>query len=87
MLIVFLFLVPDESMSGWCPKTSNLGGLQNCTHDPRKSVLLGAMLKNTAECNAGTIFYNAVVQNPEQQSRKKFSKDKKKSLRIKHFSS
>ena len=70
------FLVLDESMSGWYPKTSKLGGLLNCTHKPRKIVPLGIMLKNAKEFNAGMIVCDDIVQNPEQQSRKKCSKDK-----------
>ena len=34
------------------------------------------MLKNAAEYNSGIIAYNDVVQNPEHQSRKKYSKEK-----------
>ena len=74
--MTLLFLVLYESMSGQHPKTSKLGGLPNFTHEPRTLVTLGAMLKNAAECNTCTVFYYDVVQNPEQQLRKKCSKDK-----------
>ena len=43
MLIRVLLLVLDESMSGWRPKTSKLGGLPNYTLEPRKPVTLGTM--------------------------------------------
>ena len=59
-----------------CPKTSKVGGLPNCKHEPRKLVLLVTMLKNAVECNAGMTVYIEVVHNIEQQSRKKHSKEK-----------
>ena len=34
------------------------------------------MLNNAAECGSGTIVCNGFVQNPEQQSRKKYSRVK-----------
>ena len=74
--MMFFFLVLDKSTSGWFPKTSKLGGIPNFTHKARTLVTLGAILKNYAECNKGTIFCNEIVQNPEQQSRKNYSKDK-----------
>jgi len=39
-LIKTMLLMLDESMSGWCPKTSKLGGLLNYTFEPRKPVPL-----------------------------------------------
>ena len=65
--MMLLFLVLDESISGWCPKTFKLGKIPNCTHEPRKQVPLGAMLKNVVECDTWTIVNNDVVQNPDQQ--------------------
>ena len=41
-------LLLDESMIGWCPKTSCLGGLPIYTYEPRKPVSLGTMLRNGA---------------------------------------
>ena len=76
MLKTQLFLALDELMSGQFPATSELGGLPNHTHKPRKPVPLGTMLKNISECNAGVMFCNDVIQNPEKQSRKKHSKEK-----------
>ena len=67
MLMPLLFLVLDDLMSGWCPKASKLGWLPNFTHKPRKPVPLLTMLNNYAEWNAGTIVYNDIVQNSEQQ--------------------
>ena len=34
------------------------------------------MLKNASKCDVGMLFCNDIVQNPEQQSRKKYLKDK-----------
>ena len=75
-LITLMFLMLDKSMSGYYPKISKLGGLPNYTHKTRKQVALGKMLKNSECWSAGMIVYNDVAQNPEQQSRKKHSKDK-----------
>ena len=72
-LVKTLLLVSDESMSGWCPKTSKLGGLPNYTLEPRKPVPLGTMFKNGAECKSGIIVFQDVTQNPEQQHRKEYS--------------
>ena len=72
-LIKTLLLVLDESMSGWCPKTSKLGGLPNYTFEPRKPVPLGTMFKNGAECKSGLIVFQDVVMDPEMQHTKEFS--------------
>ena len=49
ILMAFFFLVLDKSMSRWFPKTSKLGVVPNYTHEPKKLVLLGTILKNDAE--------------------------------------
>ena len=54
-------------MFGWFPKTSKLGGLKTCAHEPRKIVILGTMLKNSVEYNTDIIAHNEVSQNPDQQ--------------------
>ena len=36
---------------------------------------LGTILKNDSECDAGAMIHKDVVQNNEQRSRKKYSKD------------
>jgi hypothetical protein len=41
-----LFLILDESIPGWRPKPSKLGGLPNFTFEPQKPVPLGTMFKN-----------------------------------------
>jgi hypothetical protein len=65
-------LMMDESMSGWRPKTSKLGGLPNYTYEPRKPVPLGTMFRNSVECISGCLIYQDVVQLPEVQHRKDF---------------
>ena len=60
----FIFFVLDESMSRLCPKTSKLGGLPNCAHEPRKPVPLGAIIKKLVEYNTDVIFCNDIVKNP-----------------------
>lgn len=66
-----MLLILDESMSGWKPKTSKLGGSPNCTLEPRKPVPLGTMFKNGAERKSGLIVFNDAVQNLEQQVQKR----------------
>ena len=62
----------DESMSGWRPKTSKLGGLPNYTYEARKPVPLGTMFRNSVECVSGCLVFQDIVQLPEVQSRKKY---------------
>ena len=64
-LFVVDMLMMDESMSGWRPKTSKLGGLLNYTYEPRKPIPLGAMFRNAAECITGCLVFQDVVQLPE----------------------
>ncbi len=59
----------DESMSGWRPKTSKLGGLPNITYEPRKPVLLGTQMKNGVECLSGVLAFQDVVMAPEIQKK------------------
>ena len=75
-LIKIVLLMMDESMLGWRPKTSKLGGLPNYAFEPRKPIPLGAMLRNCAECHSGCVVHQDVVQSPEIQSQKKYHADK-----------
>lgn len=63
-------LLLDESMSGWRPKTSKLGGLPNMTYEPRKPVPLGTQLKNGVECLSGVLAFQDIVMAPEIQRQK-----------------
>ena len=71
-LLKVVLLLLDESMSGWRPKTSKLGGAPNLTYEPRKPVSLGTMFRNGVECISGIIVNQDVVQPPEVQARKKY---------------
>jgi len=72
-LIKTFLLLLDESMSGWRPKTTKLGGLPNYTFEPRKPVPLGTMFRNGVECISGVLVVQDIVQNPGQQSRKPYN--------------
>ena len=63
-------------MFGWCPKTSELGRLPNCTRKHRKIVALGVMLKNEAGGASSAIEHDEVVQNLEEQTINKCSNEK-----------
>lgn len=71
-LLKTVLLMLDESMSGWRPKTSKLGGLPNYTFESRKPIDLGTMFKNGAEGLTGMYVFQDVVQMVEQQQRKEF---------------
>jgi hypothetical protein len=71
-IIISLMVMLDESMSGWRPKTSKLGGLPNITFEPRKPVPLGTMFCNGADCMSGVLVFQDVVQAPEIQSKKPY---------------
>jgi hypothetical protein len=71
-----LFPILDDTMSGWQPKTSKLGGLPNFTFEPRKPVPLGTMFKYGAECLTGIMAFQDVVQNTEVQKEKQFYGEK-----------
>ena len=57
-----MYLVLDESMCGWRPKTTATGGLPNITFEPRKPKNLGTMVKNGAECISGIMTHHDIVQ-------------------------
>lgn len=66
LIKVFLVLL-DESMSGWCPKTSKFGGLPNYTFEVRKPVSLGTMSRDTVEVLPGVIMYLDPAMTREEQ--------------------
>ena len=78
-LIKTVLMLVDESMSGWRPKTSKTGGLPNITHEPRKPVDLGTMLRDGVECITGIFVYHDIVQAPTQMWEKKYLKPPTKS--------
>ena len=78
-LLEVTFLMLDEAMSGWRPKTSALGGLPNITSEPRKPVDLGSMYRDSVECITGIFVHHDIVQAPTQQWHKKYSNPPTKS--------
>ena len=66
----------DESMIAWVPKTSKLGGLPNCTFEPRKPTPLGTMLKDTAEIKTGILLNTDPLMSPSIQDKKTFASKK-----------
>jgi hypothetical protein len=60
----------DESMSGWRPKTTMLGGLPNYTYESRKPMPISTMFKNGIEGLVEIYVFQHVVQIVEQQQRK-----------------
>ena len=71
-LIWTSLLLLDESMSGWQPKISKLGGLPNYMFEPRKPVPLWTMFWNGVECMSNVLVFQDVVQLHEVQSPKKY---------------
>jgi hypothetical protein len=67
-----VLMMVDESMSGWRPKTTKLGGLLNYTFESRKPVSLGTMFCNGVQCASGILVVQDVVQNPEKQALKPY---------------
>jgi len=68
----FRQIVLDESMVGWVPKTSKLGGLPNYVCEPRKPVPLGTMLKDAAESSTGIMVHADPTMTPSVQDQKAF---------------
>jgi hypothetical protein len=72
-LLKTTMLLLDESMSGWRPKTTKLGGIPNITYEPRKPKPLGTMFRSGVECISGVLVAQDVFQLPEHQSAKSFN--------------
>ena len=49
------YLMLDESMLGWQPKTSMHGGQPNISYEPRMPVPLRTMIRNAVECTTGIL--------------------------------
>ena len=75
-LLKVTYLMLDESMSAWCPKTTKTGGLPNITFEPRKPVELGTMIRNGVDCISGIFVHHDVVQEAAAQSDKKYVGEK-----------
>jgi len=74
-LLHTVYLLLDESMSAWRPKTSQYGGLPNLTYEPRKPKPLGTMFKNGVEAITGIMVTQDVVQGSDEQREKKYTSD------------
>ena len=68
-----IYLMLDESMSGWRPKTSKRGGLPHISHEPRKPVPLDMMIRNAVECTTGIFVHHDLVDSCNAQWKKKYS--------------
>jgi hypothetical protein len=67
-------IIMDESMFGWRPKTTKLGGLPHITYEPRKpSVNIGTMSRNGCDISSGIMLFQDLVDRSELQHRKKYS--------------
>ena len=64
-LVRTVYLLMDESLSAWCPKTSATGGLPNITFEPRKP-----KFKNGVEATTGIMATQDVVEGSAAQSDK-----------------
>ena len=63
----------DESMLGRRPKSSKRGGLPHISHEPRKPVPLGTMIRNAVECTTGIFVHHDLVDSSNEQWKKKYS--------------
>jgi len=59
--ICVMYLMLNESVSGWRPKTSKKGGLPRISHEPCKPVPLGTMIRNAVECKTGIYVHHDIV--------------------------
>ena len=74
-LLRTVYLLMDESMSAWRPKTTKTGGLPNITYEPRKPKPLGTMLKNGVEATTGIMVTQDIVEGADSQREKKYTGD------------
>jgi hypothetical protein len=72
LLLCILFLVLDESMYGFRPKTSPHGGLPNISFEPRKPVSLGSMVRNGLDAITGIFAFRDPVEDMTSQRLKPF---------------
>ena len=72
LLLRTLFLVLDESMYGFRPKTSPFGGFPNITFEPRKPCELGAMVRNALDAITGIFLFRDPVEDLTSQRLKEF---------------
>ena len=69
-----IYSILDDTMSWFYPKITATGGLYNIADDPCKSVELGMMLRNSAECISDLLIHKDPVQGTLDQSNKKYDR-------------
>ena len=74
-LLKTVYMLMDESMSAWRPKTTKTGGLPNITYEPRKPKPLGTMLRNGVEATTGIMVTQDIVEGAEAQREKRYTGD------------
>ena len=67
MVFLVLYLVLDETMSGFRQKTSPCGGYPNIIYEPRKPCEIGAMIRNTVECITGMFAFQDPFEDINSQ--------------------
>ncbi len=67
-----VYLLMDESMSAWRPKTSATSRLPNVTYEPRKPKPLGTIFKNGIEGMTGILVTRDVIEGSTSQREKKY---------------
>ena len=72
LLLCIIFLVLDESMYGFRPKTLPYGGLPNITSEPRKPCDLGSMVRNGLDAITGIFAFRDPVEDITSQRLKEF---------------
>ena len=74
-LLTIVYLVLDETMSGFRPKTSPCGGYPNITYEPRKPCEISTMIRNAIECMTGMFSFQDPVKDLVSQRLKDFLQD------------
>ena len=72
-LLTTVYLLMDESMSAWRPKTTKTGGLPNITYEPRKPKPLGTMLRNGVKATTGIMVTQDIVEGADAQREKRYT--------------
>ena len=72
-LLKTIYMLLDESMLAWQPKTTKFGRLPNLTLEPMKP--LGTMFKNGVKATTGLLGSQDIMQGSEAQAEKKYYGD------------
>jgi hypothetical protein len=71
-LLHMVYLLMDELMSAWRPKTSAMGGLPNVTYEPKKPKPLRTTFKNGVKGTMVILVTQDVVEGSASQREKKY---------------